>query len=115
MVGSPSVRTVLLLGLLVVLLAGTVVGLIWALQRKLIYLPDDSPVRSASAVIAGARDITLRTDDGLDLGAWFVPARGRPQGSATSMAVLVAPGNGGTARAGRGSPRSCAGAGWRSC
>lgn len=95
MVGSPSVRTVLLLGLLVVLLAGTVVGLIWALQRKLIYLPDDSPVRSASAVIAGARDITLRTDDGLDLGAWFVPARGRPQGSATSMAVLVAPGNGG--------------------
>jgi fermentation-respiration switch protein FrsA (DUF1100 family) len=49
-------------------------------------------VPSAGEVIDGARDVTLRTSDGLVLGAWFVPA-----GSASDlhMAVLVAPGNGG--------------------
>jgi uncharacterized protein len=43
-------------------------------------------------VIDGARDVTLRTSDGLALGAWFVPAS---SASDMHLAVLVAPGNGG--------------------
>ena len=71
--------------------------MVWALQRQLVYFPDTTPVPPAEKVVAGARDVTLRTADGLELGAWFVPAAGE---SSTGMAVLVAPGNGGN-RAGR--------------
>ena len=78
-------------------LVGTVVGMLWALQRQLIYFPDRTPVPPADDVIPQARDVTLHTADGLELGAWFVPATG---GADTGMAVLVAPGNGGN-RAGR--------------
>lgn len=85
----------LVLGLLV----GTVVVMLWGLQRQLIYFPDPTPVPPAADVIAGARDVTLRTADGLELAAWFVPAANRED---TGMAVLVAPGNGGN-RAGRAS------------
>ena len=85
-------------GLLVVLLlVGTVVVMLLTLQRQLIYLPDPAPVPAAVDVIAGARDVTLHTADGLELGAWFVPAAGPVD---VEMAVLVAPGNGGN-RAGR--------------
>ena len=71
--------------------------MLWALQRQLVYFPDATPVPPAAEVIAGSRDVTLHTTDGLELGAWFVPATG---GADTGMAVLVAPGNGGN-RAGR--------------
>ena len=65
-------------GLLVVLLLlGTVVAMLWALQRQLIYFPDRTPVPAAGEVIAGARDVTLHTADGLELRAWFVPPSGR--------------------------------------
>jgi pimeloyl-ACP methyl ester carboxylesterase len=60
-------------------------------------LPRPQTGAPAADVIAGARDVTLHTADGLELGAWFVPAAGP---SHTGMAVLVAPGNGGN-RAGR--------------
>ena len=83
--------------LLVLVVGGTVVSMLWALQRQLIYFPDATPVPPAGNVIAGARDVTLHTADGLELGAWFVPATGQAD---TRMAVLVAPGNGGN-RAGR--------------
>ncbi len=87
-------------GLLVlVLVVGVVIGILWAVQRQLIYFPDSTEVPPAAAVVPGARDVTLHTEDGLDLGAWFIPARGRPAGH-RPMAVLVAPGNGGN-RAGR--------------
>jgi hypothetical protein len=81
----------------VVLLVGGGVVVLWALQRQLIYFPDATPVPPAADVIDGARDVTLRTSDGLELGAWFVPA---DPAQDTAMAVLVAPGNGGN-RAGR--------------
>jgi pimeloyl-ACP methyl ester carboxylesterase len=84
------------LGLVAALLVGVVV-MLTVLQRKLIYFPDSSPVPPAGEVLDGARDVTLRTSDGLELGAWFVPAR---PATDTGMAVLVAPGNGGN-RAGR--------------
>ncbi len=86
------------LGLLaVLLLVGTVLAMAWSLERQLIYFPDPGPVAPAADVIDGARDVTLYTADGLELGAWFVPAAGPED---TGMAVLVAPGNGGN-RAGR--------------
>jgi len=78
--------------LAVTLAMGVLMGLLWTLQRQLIYYPDPTQVPSAADVIAGARDVTLHTDDGLELRAWFVPA---PQESAIDMAVLFAPGNGG--------------------
>lgn len=73
------------------------VAMLWALQRQLIFFPDNTPVPPAENIFVGARDVTLRTADGLDLGAWYVPAAGPVD---TGMAVLVAPGNGGN-RAGR--------------
>jgi fermentation-respiration switch protein FrsA (DUF1100 family) len=84
-------------GLVTVLLVGLAVGMLTALQRLLIYFPDSTTVPSAGDVIEGARDLTLRTSDGLTLGAWFVPA---DSASDMHMAVLVAPGNGGN-RSGR--------------
>ena len=85
--------------LAVVLLVGTVGAMLWALQRQLIYFPDPAPVRPAADVIAGARDVALHTADGLELGAWFVPAAPTAD---SGTAVLLAPGNGGN-RAGRAS------------
>jgi pimeloyl-ACP methyl ester carboxylesterase len=82
------------------LIGGVVVGMLWWLQRQLIYFPDASSVPPAGEVIEGARDVTLRTDDGLELGAWFVPAAPGPGATDLRMAVLVAPGNGGN-RVGR--------------
>ncbi|MGI5127717.1 alpha/beta hydrolase [Pseudonocardia sp. CA-107938] len=74
-------------GLVVAVLAAGLIGL-WAGQRALIYFPQTgSPIRPADDVLPGARDVTLRTADGLDLGAWFLPA-----GVTT---VLVANGNAG--------------------
>jgi pimeloyl-ACP methyl ester carboxylesterase len=66
--------------------------MLWALQRQLIYFPDATQVPPAADVLPGSRDVTLHTRDGLELGAWFVPAAGAED---TRMAVLFAPGNGG--------------------
>lgn len=60
-------------------------------QRSLIYLPGPGPAPAAAAVIPGARDVTLRTADGLSLGAWHVPGRGERR----QTTVLVANGNAG--------------------
>ena len=90
MVTPTRSRRGIVLGL--VLLVGVAVGMLTALQRQLIYFPDSTRVPPAGDVIAGARDITLHTSDGLDLGAWFVPAS---TDADLRMAVLVAPGNGG--------------------
>ncbi|MFL5821309.1 MAG: alpha/beta hydrolase [Solirubrobacteraceae bacterium] len=64
---------------------------LWGLQRRLVYFPSRAPVPPAGEVIAGARDVTLTTDDGLELGAWVVTARRHDRG----VAVLVANGNAG--------------------
>jgi uncharacterized protein len=76
-----------IVGLVVVALA-----VLWVTQRRLIYFPWDGAVPRAATMIAGARDVTLQTSDGLELGAWFVPARTAP---AREMTVLVANGNAG--------------------
>ena len=62
------------------------VVLAWGFQRSLIYLPD----RTAPPPPAGVEAVTLETADGVELGAWYVPARGEP-----TSAVLVANGNAG--------------------
>ncbi|MGH3357790.1 MAG: alpha/beta hydrolase [Nocardioidaceae bacterium] len=84
--------------LAVTFLLGVVVAMLWALQRQLIYFPDSSSVPPAGDMIDGARDVTLHTEDGLELEAWFVPVP--PDVVDRNVAVLVAPGNGGN-RAGR--------------
>ncbi len=76
-------------GVVIAIIAVGLTGL-WVGQRQLIYFPQTgSPVPSAADVLPGARDVTLRTADGLDLGAWFLPAEG------DGTTVLVANGNAG--------------------
>lgn len=71
------------------------VALAWVFQRRLIFLPDRTPVPAADDVLPGAEDVRLTTDDGLELGAWYVPAVG-----GDGVTVLLANGNAGN-RAGR--------------
>lgn len=92
-----SIRLVLLTLVLVLALAILLVTLFWLFQRRLIYYPSTAPVPPAAEVLRGAREVTLETEDGLALGAWFVPA-GPATGSSperASPAVLVANGNAG--------------------
>jgi fermentation-respiration switch protein FrsA (DUF1100 family) len=68
------------------------IGLLWALQRRLLYLPAPRTVPPAASVLPGGEEVTFETADGLGLGGWFVPAEGR---EAPRTAVLVCNGNGG--------------------
>jgi uncharacterized protein len=79
--------------LVVVAVLAASVGLLWAFQRHLIYLPSPGPVPPAASVLPGAEDVSFQTADGLRLRGWFVPPVGgaRPPGPA----VLVCNGNGG--------------------
>jgi pimeloyl-ACP methyl ester carboxylesterase len=95
--GTSLRRAVLVAVLVAVVAVGTVMAMLWALQRQLIYFPDATTAGAAAEAIPGARDVTVRTADGLELAAWFVPAATERD---TGMAVLLAPGNGGN-RAGR--------------
>ncbi len=98
MPGLSRFRKPVVRGMVAVLVVlGVVMGLLTLFQRQLIYFPDSTPVPSVTEVADGGRDVRLRTSDGLELGAWFLPA---DAGSNRDMAVLVAPGNGGN-RAGR--------------
>lgn len=76
---------------ILVVIAVLLVGMAWLFQRRLVYLPSTAAVPPADTVIPGARDVKLRTSDGLELGAWFVPARQPGRG----LTVLVANGNAG--------------------
>ncbi|MDQ4084770.1 MAG: lysophospholipase [Actinomycetota bacterium] len=66
---------------------------LWALQRQLIYFPSPGPVAPAGQMLERGRDVSLRTSDGLELGAWYVPARS--DDAVGRVTVLVANGNGG--------------------
>ena len=79
----------------VVAAVAVVVGLLWAFQRKLIFLPDTSAVPPAAEMLTGGRDVTLRTEDGLELAAWYVPAPGQPSLTQCRPTVIVANGNAG--------------------
>ena len=75
------------------------VTVLWAWQRRLIFQPDAGDVPPAAQVLgvggrtvgSAPRDVELRTEDGLILGAWYVPA----PASECRATVLVASGNAG--------------------
>ncbi|MFO7549714.1 MAG: alpha/beta hydrolase [Acidimicrobiia bacterium] len=64
--------------------------LLWLGQRRLIYLPSHA-LPDPATVLPHAEEVLLETDDGLELGAWFVPATGDPVGAT----VVVFNGNAG--------------------
>jgi len=84
-------RRLLVVVVIVTLVASGAVALLWSQQRRLIYFPSPGPVPSAAAVLPGARDVVLRAEDGITLGAWFIPAPGAHRGPA----VLICNGNAG--------------------
>ncbi len=45
---------------------------VWWFQRRLVYFPMGTPP-PAARVLPGAQELTFETQDGLQLGAWFVP------------------------------------------
>ena len=70
-------RSPVIIGVAVVALAvAGLVFLLWISQRRLIYLPSIGGALPSAreAGLASAVDVQLRTEDGLTLGAWFVPA-----------------------------------------
>ena len=75
----------------VVVLAALLLTLLWVFQRQLIYFPGWSRAGHAIEVMPGGRDVTLKTSDGLELGAWYFPAGEAGRG----VTVLVANGNAG--------------------
>jgi len=81
-------RTVLGLVAVVVVL---VLALLWAMQRRLIFLPDGDPGSAMAVVGPTAREVQLSTEDGLELAAWLVG----PTGANRGVHVLFAPGNAG--------------------
>jgi fermentation-respiration switch protein FrsA (DUF1100 family) len=83
-------RRLLVALVLVVTLMATLTGALWALQRRLVYLPDTSAMPPAATALPGAVDVELSTSDGLRLGGWWLPAA-----DPGAAAVLVAQGNGG--------------------
>lgn len=82
------VMGVLLLAALALLL---LVVLVFVFQRRLIYIPMGQPGSPAAAGLANGQEISLETEDGLTLGAWFIPAAAAQPGPA----VLFLPGNAG--------------------
>lgn len=87
---KPGARFLGVVAVLIVIVA-VVVGLIWALQRSMIYFPDTAAVPPADQVLVGGEDLTLHTADGLELYAYFAPPA--PEVQDRELAVLVAPGN----------------------
>lgn len=72
-------------------MASALLVAIRAQQRRLIYFPSPGPVPSAAALLPDGRDIALETEDGIRLGAWYLPSAGDRPGPA----VVVFNGNGG--------------------
>ncbi|WP_324276301.1 alpha/beta hydrolase [Blastococcus brunescens] len=74
---------------MLLLVLALITGLLWGFQRTLIYLPDDGPVGSAASALPGARDVVLRTADGLELGAGICrPARPMPPRCSSPTATV---------------------------
>jgi uncharacterized protein len=68
-------------------------ALVWWQQRRLIYYPLPGPVPAAAALLPGGQEVTLATEDGIRLRAWFVPAAAASGGR--GPAVMVCNGNAG--------------------
>lgn len=64
-------------------------GLMWTLQRRLIYLPDQN-APDVDVALPGAEEVMFSTEDDLTLSAWFLAAAAEPRGT-----VIVFNGNAG--------------------
>jgi fermentation-respiration switch protein FrsA (DUF1100 family) len=73
------------------LLVATVLAVIWFGQRSLMYFPSSDAGSPADAGLSTAEVVTLRTEDDLELGAWFIPPATLPSG----YTVIVFNGNAG--------------------
>jgi len=82
------VMGVLLMAALVFVL---LVVLVFVFQRRLIYIPMGQPGSPAAAGLGSGREVSLETEDGLTLAAWFIPSATTGPGPA----VLFLPGNAG--------------------
>jgi fermentation-respiration switch protein FrsA (DUF1100 family) len=100
-------RTIWPVALVVVLGALAFLFVIWLGQRSLLYFPGPGPVARPAGVELDAQDAELLTEDGLRLGAWFVPPAGVPSG----LTVLVCNGNAGDRSHRAGLARALAGSG----
>jgi uncharacterized protein len=94
----------------VVAVVAAPLGLLWLLQRRLIYFPAPGPVPPATSVLPGAEDVSFPTADGLRLHGWFVPGHVDSPGGVDSPAqpspeVGYAPPPGDPAAVGRGAAR----------
>ena len=89
---EPVLRALLLLAVAAIM----VIGVMYLMQRNLLYYPSAMPPAD-ELLPPGATAVDLRTDDGLTLGAWFLPAAvasdAPPRGP--GPAVLICNGNAG--------------------
>ena len=76
---------------LFVLVAIVGVGVLWAFQRHLLYIPFGHVASPATVGLPRAEEVTFRTEDGLTLAGWFVPGETRP----APFTILVFNGNAG--------------------
>ncbi|MFO7695305.1 MAG: alpha/beta hydrolase [Vicinamibacterales bacterium] len=84
------VRLVRMLGSFLIALA-ILLLLLWAGQRSLMYLPIGTATPPSDAGLPEAEELSVKTSDGLSLGAWFLrPGQGRALAS-----VIVFNGNAG--------------------
>lgn len=79
-----------MLSMALVLIAALLLA-VWAGQRRLIYFPLGGKPAPADYDLSQAHAVTVRTADGLDLGAWLVTASAPP----TGFTVVVFNGNAG--------------------
>jgi fermentation-respiration switch protein FrsA (DUF1100 family) len=74
-----------------VVLIGLLLLLIWLAQRRMIYFPSSDVYAPAQVGLARAEAVSFTTDDGLKLGAWFIPARTQD----SRITIIVFNGNAG--------------------
>lgn len=75
---------------LVLLVYVAILGLLWVRQEQLVFFPSRGQETSPASLGLHFEDVRLRTADGLELAAWWVPASS-PRG-----AVIVCHGNAGS-------------------
>jgi fermentation-respiration switch protein FrsA (DUF1100 family) len=78
--GSRLARRILRRVTIILVLAVLMLALVWAGQRRLIYLPFGDPPSPAIVGLPDAQPVTFATADGLTLRGWFVPAGPRSAG-----------------------------------
>jgi fermentation-respiration switch protein FrsA (DUF1100 family) len=75
----------------VVLVAIVGLAVLWAFQRHLLYIPFGKVASPASVGLLQVEEVSFRTEDGLTLAGWFVPAKSRRP----PFTILVFNGNAG--------------------